>query len=376
VTPPQSPTNHVTPSSRATIRDGASAGSNIDEQALGYLMVKYNTNGFSAKAYLQFDLTARRPNPNLPASLTLIRHSVSGPQRLQLWALNQPYPSMSADITWLTAQANETNSNRMLTNGLSTATCLTELAVAETGAGSNTLTIAAPWGQFICDSKLVLVLTGGEYPTSDNTGYRIAITNSALLPTFDFSSLEGVPPAVATLPPASVTVSAAQLNALVNAGNLVTACYFQYGPTTNYGSFSATNSLAAGTNTIAVGSAIAGLVAAALYHYRVVGSNAAGLSLGQDLTFTTMSVGAPVLAGPAVLVNGAFQFEFDNPYDVDFTVLTSTNLDAPTGVWTALGSPVPVGDGMYQFTDSAAANCAQRFYLLRSQPVPSGSSGQ
>jgi hypothetical protein len=34
--------------------------------------------------------------------------------------------------------------------------------------------------------------------------------------------------------------------------------------------------------------------------------------------------------------------------------------------WEVLGPPVPVGGGLYQFTDPAATNHAQRFYQLRS----------
>ena len=362
---PPSPTNFLAPSSRATIRDGLNITTNIDEQALGYLMVKYSPNGNNAKTYLEFDLAGWSPNPDLPATLTLIRISSSASQRLQLWALNEAYPGMNNDITWLTAQANETNSNRMLTNGPFTATILAETLVTDTGAGTNTLVIPAHWGQFIHGHKLLLVLTGGDYSITTNAGYRIAITNTAQMPTFNFSLLDGLPPTVVTLPAGGVTVSSAQLNAAVNPGDLSTACYFEYGLTTNYGSFSATNTLATTTNTVAVSSAIAGLMAAAPYHCRVVASNSAGLALGHDVSFSTLTVPPPHLAAPTVLTNGAFHFVFDNPYDVDFTVLGATNLAAPAALWLALGAPAPIGDGLYQFTDWGATNYPQRFYLLR-----------
>jgi hypothetical protein len=363
---PPPPTNAAIPSNRATIRDGANVSSNIDEQALGYLMVKYSTNGNAAKAYLEFDLAGRRPNPNLPAALTLIRYSVSGPQRIQLWGLNQAYPAMSSDITWLTAQANDTAGSGMITNGVLTAAFIGELTVTDTGAGTNTLPLAAPWGQFIQGDKLVLVLTGGDYSTTNNTGYRIAFTNATQVPTFRFSPLEGAAPTVTTLPASGVTVSGAQLNGSLCPGNLATASYFEYGLTTNYGSYAATNLLAAGTNTLSVSSAIAGILAAALYHYRLVGSNAAGLAAGEDMSFTSPPVPPPVLLVSPAPNNGALQLIFDNPHDAAFTVLASTNLAAPVTSWCALGSPAPVGDGLYQFSDFQATNCLQRYYLLRS----------
>jgi hypothetical protein len=186
------------------------------------------------------------------------------------------------------------------------------------------------------------------------------------MPQLSFSPLAGSAPLVATLPASAVTVSTAQLNATVNPGNLDTAWHFEYGPTTNYGNFSATNALVAGTNSVAINSALAGLVAAALYHYRGVVSNSAGLAFGQDMTFSTLAMPRPHLAAPTVLADGAFQFVFDNPYDVDFTVRATTNLAAPTALWPAVGTPAPIGDGLYQFTDSDATNHPRRFYLLRS----------
>jgi hypothetical protein len=363
---PAPATNGIPPSSRATVRDAPAADTNIDEQALGYLMVKHNTNGNSAKTYLAFDLTGQNADRNLPATLALIRFSVSGPQHLQLWALDQPYPSMNNDITWNTAQANDTNSNSMLTSGSFTASPITELIVTASGPGTNILAIPAPWGQFIHSNNLVLALTGMDDPVNTTTGYRIAVTNAGQMPAFGFAQFNGSPPMTATQPASDVTINSAQLNGAVNPRDLGTACYFEYGLTTNYGSCSATNTLAGGTNTLAVTSALAGLMAASRYHYRVVASNSAGLGFGQDVSFSTLAVPLPHLATPTVLSNGAFQFGFDNPYDMEFTVLATADLTAPAALWLALGAPAPIGDGLYQFTDPGATNYPQRFYFLRS----------
>ncbi len=364
---PARATNSLVPSSRATVRDAANADVNIDEQSLGYVMVKYNTSGYAAKGYLQFDLAGQNADPNLPATLSLIQFSGSGPQHLQLWALNQLYPGMNNDITWNTAQANDTNSNSLLTSGPFTASPITETIVTATGSGTNTFTIPAPWGQFIQDNKLVLALVGVEDPINTTAGYRIAITNAERFPTLAFSAREGSAPTVSTQPASAATTSGAQLNGLVNPGDLNTACYFEYGRSTNYGSFSATNTLAAGTNNMAVSSAVFGLMAAALYHYRAVASNSAGVTLGQDMSFSTLSLPPPLLAAPVLLGNGAFQFVFDNPYDANFTVLATTSLTTPLPGWETLGTPAPIGDGLYQFADPVASNYTQRFYLLRSQ---------
>ena len=273
---------------------------------------------------------------------------------------------MSSDITWNLAQANDTNSNFMLTNGSFTASPLAEALVTATGSGTNAFTIPAPWGQFIQSNKLVLALTGVDDPINTTTGYRIAVTNAGQLPALTFSVLDGSAPTATTQPATGATVSSARLNGLVNPGNLDTDWHFEFGPTTNYGSFSATNTLAADTNATAVGSAILGLLGAALYHYRLVASNGAGVSLGQDVNFSTLALPAPRLGAPVILDNGAFQFVFDKPYDADFTVLATTNLLTPPPGWEAIGTPTPIGDGLYQFADPGASNCPQRFYLLRS----------
>ena len=368
VNAPLPATNSLTPSSRATIRDGANINSNIDEQALGYVMVKYNTNGSAAKGYLEFDCTGRNPNPNAPATLALVRFSNSNPQHLKLWALSQAFPGMNNDITWSTAQANDTSSNTMLTNGPFTATLIAETSIAASGTGTSTFSIPAPWGQFLCNNKLVLVFTAVDDPINGTTGgsYRIAVTNAAQLPTLYFSGLDGSAPAATTQPASEPAVSSARLNGLVNPGNLDTDWHFEYGLTTNYGSFSVTNTLLAGTNAAAVSTAALGLLAAALYHYRVVASNSVGVSLGQDMSFSTLAVPPPLLVAPVLLGNGAFQFVFDNPFGANFTVLAATNLLTPSAGWEPIGTPGPIDDGLYQFADPAASNYAHRYYLLRS----------
>ena len=74
----------------------------------------------------------------------------------------------------------------------------------------------------------------------------------------------------------------------------------------------------------------------------------------------------PRLINPVKLANGSFQFTFANPDGLSFTVLATTDLSLPLSNWTALGSPVSIGGGLYQFTDSTAVNYSRRFYQLRS----------
>ena len=164
---------------------------------------------------------------------------------------------------------------------------------------------------------------------------------------------------------AALTSSNVVLNAVINPNGAATLWFYQYGLTTNYGSFGLTNTLPAGTSAMAVSNVVTGLLAGTLYHYRVVAGNSAGLSTGLDATFTTIVIPSPLLGAPAVLSDGAFRFSFANPADASFTVLGATDPARPLTNWDVLGSPQPVGGNVYQFTDPTATNYARRFYLLQ-----------
>ena len=73
----------------------------------------------------------------------------------------------------------------------------------------------------------------------------------------------------------------------------------------------------------------------------------------------------PFLSDVQVLGGGTFQFSFTNTNTTAFTVLASPDVAWPSSQWQALGSPVPIGGGLYQFTDPGATNFTRRFYQLR-----------
>ena len=102
-------------------------------------------------------------------------------------------------------------------------------------------------------------------------------------------------PAVTTGSTSGLTATNTTLNGAVNPGGGVTAAYFRYGWTTNYGFFSATNILAVATTNISASNLISGLMPGTTYHYQLVANNSAGTNYGTDLTFTTIPV-IPVVA--------------------------------------------------------------------------------
>jgi hypothetical protein len=64
--------------------------------------------------------------------------------------------------------------------------------------------------------------------------------------------------------------------------------------------------------------------------------------------------------------NSPARLEFAGETGADYSVLMATNCGLAVTQWTALGSPVEVVPGQFQFTDPAATNTARRFYRVRS----------
>jgi hypothetical protein len=97
------------------------------------------------------------------------------------------------------------------------------------------------------------------------------------------------PPTVVTEAASGVTHASAMLNATVNPeGSEVTVCFFEYGTSPVYGSSVPCSSLpGSGTSPVAVSAGISGLSASTTYHFRIVASNAGGVSAGGDQSFTT-----------------------------------------------------------------------------------------
>ncbi len=72
------------------------------------------------------------------------------------------------------------------------------------------------------------------------------------------------------------------------------------------------------------------------------------------------------LPNPVKLGDGSFQFGFINGSGPSYSVLANTNLSATVNTWTNLGAAteMPVGSGLFQFTDHQAPNYPQRFYRV------------
>ena len=195
----------LSPVAEAMVRDGSNAAVDMNEEGLGYLMVKYSTAGSSGKSYYRFDLKGQKPNINGSLIFTFSTYNNSQRQHVQLWSLNQPYADFTNSVmVWNTAQANETSSNSLITNAAApySATPIVDF-ISPTGSGTiKQVTIPAPWGQLIQNQEITIVLTSLNDPDmNQSNGLRIQ-TNSVSL---TFEALVGGAPAISAVNDLSVT---------------------------------------------------------------------------------------------------------------------------------------------------------------------------
>ena len=133
--------------------------------------------------------------------------------------------------------------------------------------------------------------------------YRLVATNSGGTNLAKSSFFAPGLPQIVSQSEFPLSVSAT-LQAQINPEGAPTSYYFEYGHTTNYGSTTATIVLnASNTNVAGVGFSVNGLDLASTYHCRLVLSNIAGVTIGDDRIFNTTGE-APVLSLSAISTNG------------------------------------------------------------------------
>jgi hypothetical protein len=103
----------------------------------------------------------------------------------------------------------------------------------------------------------------------------------------DIGAYELGPPSVTTSGASGVGVTRASVAGTLLANLRATTYWFEYGPTTAYGSATAAGAAGSGISPVPVSAALGGLKAATTYHYRLGANNVDGTSKGADLTFRT-----------------------------------------------------------------------------------------
>lgn len=173
----------------------------------GYDKVK-NSATAPAKSYLKFDFTGQNVNTNYALKFTLPVFNNNSVQHLQLWVLNQGYATFTnlpgftyanPTLAWSNAQANATGitNNDMLTTGPKTATLVNDFMDTGGSTGNQGVTLPAPWGQYLINNQLVVVLTATNDAANSANGARFAM--NAATATFQPLTAGTQPPTISAI---------------------------------------------------------------------------------------------------------------------------------------------------------------------------------
>jgi hypothetical protein len=100
-------------------------------------------------------------------------------------------------------------------------------------------------------------------------------------------------PGVGNYGPVSASQNGATVQVSIDPEGVFTGYFFEYGPTTSYGSMTEGSRLPAGYIPQTVTGTLTGLSPATTYHYRAVAYNYGGTSRGNDAQFTTAAASSP-----------------------------------------------------------------------------------
>ena len=128
--------------------------------------------------------------------------------------------------------------------------------------------------------------------------YRLVATNGAgttIGADRAFRTAGNPPPTAATGPATQLSKNGATVTAVINPNNQATLYYFQYGPSAAYGAQTIAAVVPAGTAPVTVSTALQGLEARTIFHYRVIALHDNSLPQpGADATFMTLPRHRPV----------------------------------------------------------------------------------
>jgi hypothetical protein len=155
-------------------------------------------------------------------------------------------------------------------------------------------------------------------------------------------------PTIVVLGPSNVLATSLNINATVNPNGLATAVYLQWGTSASYDYIGMSGHLDPQDTPVPVYLLMTGLTPNTLYHYQVVATNAAGMSVSPDMTVTAGA--AP--AGPGL------------------SLISATDISSTTATINATVDPKSLPTGFYALWGTTAAYDHNGRVL----PVPSQSS--
>ena len=291
-----------------------------------------NANGASTAVTFQYGLTTAYgttvpgvPSPVTGSSVTPVTAAIAGLAPCTLYhyrvvGVNSGGTSNGNDLTLTTTCAAPT----VVTQAASAITGTTATLNGTVNANNSATTtsfdygLTTLYGTNIAGNPLSVGgssatgVTGAITGLLPNTLYHFRINGANAFGTSNGSDLTfttaQIPPTVTTGVATGVNSTAATMTGTVNANNLSTNVFFDYGLTTLYGTtVNGAPTPVGGTVTTNVSASLTLLTPNTTYHYRVRGVNAAGTSNGNDMTFFTacnVAGAAGPITGPGQVCNG------------------------------------------------------------------------
>jgi hypothetical protein len=163
-------------------------------------------------------------------------------------------------------------------------------------------------------------------PSPTTQGWTRFTSGSAISETPVSPDTVPLPLKALTWPPSEVSATTATLNVQLFFAAMPVDYYFEYGSSTNYGSFTATNTVTLDTLSKIVGAGISGLEPMTPYHFRAVAQDSNGVAIGDDLTFSTHMFSRVPIANLPEIANGSLAWaDFDNDGRLDFFLTGEIN---------------------------------------------------
>ena len=144
-------------------------------------------------------------------------------------------------------------------------------------------------GNGTADVPVSQAVTGLE----PNTDYQVRLVASRPFAggsdtsAVDTFTTDAAPPSISGVAAREITDTTAVLSGQVDPNHSQTTYHFDYGTDTTYGSTTPVDSAGAGARKVSVSKTITGLQPSTEYHFRLVATNAAGVTEGADQSFTT-----------------------------------------------------------------------------------------
>ncbi len=188
-------------------------------------------------------------------------------------------------------------------------------------------------------------------------------------------------PSIASRAATGVNSLGATLNAGVNPRGLATTVRFEYGTSTSYGSSTPEQAIGAGSSTVSVNAAIAGLKPGTRYNYRAVATSAAGIARGGNRSFTTSRAPTGVAITPSTVrpIWGSGLTVSGTVSGAGSTPVALEKQDFPfTGAFAQIATATANGSGAFTLTApplfvTARLRVVTRTSVVASSPVATAS---